>query len=105
MKIKNALSGSTLGILHYLHKRKVVIIIGAVIMTLGFFGALAVGNIVINDAENNRLTPQGYPQTQFLGISAFSYEYGLVFTGIVGFFIFFGGLVGMDSKKEKKLKK
>ena len=70
-------------------------------MTVGFFGAIAVGSIVINDAANNRLTPQGYPETQFLGISAFSYEYGLVFTTILGVFILSGGLV-MDSKKKNQ---
>ena len=70
-------------------------------MTIGFFGAVAVGSLVINDVVNNSLTPQGYPETQFLGISAFSYEYGLVFTSILGLFVLFGGLF-MDSKKEKK---
>ena len=67
-------------------------------MTLGFFGAIAVGSIVINDGANNKITSQGYPETQFFGISAYSYEYGLVFTTILGVFVFFGGLL-MDSKK------
>ena len=70
-------------------------------MTVGSFGAIAVGSIVINDVVNNSLTPQGYPETQFLGISAFSYEYGIVFTSILGLFVFFGRLF-MDSKKKKK---
>ena len=48
-------------------------------MTLGFFGAISVESIVIYDAVNNKLTPQGYPESQFLGISAYSYEYGLAF--------------------------
>ena len=65
-------------------------------MTIGFFGAISVGSIVINDAANNKLTPQGYPETQFLGISAYSYEYGLALTAVLGMFIFFGGLF-MDS--------
>ena len=34
----------------------IIIIIGAVIMTLGFFGAIAVGSIVINDGVNYKLT-------------------------------------------------
>ena len=66
-----------------------------------FFGAIIVGSIVINDTVNNKLTPQGYPETQFLGISAYSNEYGLAFTTILGVFIFFGGLF-MDSKKKKQ---
>jgi hypothetical protein len=102
MKTKNAINASSLGFLHYIKQRRVIIIIGAVLMTIGFFGAIAVGSIVINEAVNNKLTPQGYPETQFLGISAFSYEYGLVFTSILGLFVFFGGLF-MDSKKEKSI--
>ena len=101
MKTKNALNASSIGILHYITQRRVIIIIGAVLMTIGFFGAIYVGSIVINDAVNNKLTPQGYPQTQFLGISAFSYEYGFVFTSILGLFVFFGGIF-MDSKKKEK---
>jgi hypothetical protein len=100
MKAKNTSTALTLSSLHYLRQRRVIIIIGAVLMTIGFFGAIIVGSIVINDAVNNKLTPQGYPETQFLGISAFSYEYGLVFTAILGMFVFFGGIF-MDSKKER----
>ncbi len=102
MKAKNALNASSLGILHYIKLRRVIIIIGAVLMTIGFFGAIAVGSMVINDVVNNKLTPLGYPETQFLGISAFSYEYGLVFTSILGLFVFFGGLL-MDSEKKKSV--
>ena len=40
------------------------------------------------------------PKTEFLGISAFSYEYASVFTAILGTFILTGGLFGMDSKKK-----
>lgn len=98
----NALSSHSS--LHYLRQRRTIIIIGAVLMTFGFFGAIAVGSIVINDTVNNKLTTQGYPETQFLGISAYSYEYGLAFTTILGMFIFFGGLF-MDSKKKNQLTK
>jgi hypothetical protein len=102
MKAKNVLNASSLGILHYIKQRRVIIIIGAILMTVGCFGAIAVGSMVINDVVNNKLTPQGYPDTQFLGISAFSYEYGLVFTSILGVFVFFGGLF-MDSKKNESI--
>jgi hypothetical protein len=102
MKAKNVLNASSLGILHYIKQRRVIIIIGAILMTVGSFGAIAVGSMVINDVVNNKLTPQGYPDTQFLGISAFSYEYGLVFTSILGVFVFFGGLF-MDSKKNESV--
>ena len=101
MKTKNALNVSALGSLHYIRQRRVIIIIGDVLMTVGFFGVIYVGSIIINDVVNNRLTTQGFPETQFLGISAFSYEYALVFTSILGLFVFFGGIF-MDSKKKEK---
>ena len=87
IKAKNTSTAFTLFSLHYLRQRRIIIIIGAILMTIGFFGAIAVGSIVINDAVNNKLTPQGYPETQFLGISAFSYEYGSVFTAVLGMFV------------------
>ena len=103
---KNVLNASTLSILYYIKQRKVIIIIGAVLLTIGTIAAVTIGHIVINDSVDNNLTPQGYPATEFLGISAFSYEYGSVFTAILGLFILSGGIIGMDSKKEgKKLTK
>jgi hypothetical protein len=105
MKLKNASTASTLSILHYIKQRRVVIIIGAVLLTIGFFGAITIGSIVINDSANNNLTPQGYPETAFLGISSFSWEYASVFTAILGVCIMFGGLVGMESKKKKDITK
>ena len=45
------------------------------------------------------MTQKGYPKTEFLGISAYSYEYGSVFTTILGLFVFFGGIF-MDSKRK-----
>jgi hypothetical protein len=101
MNLKNTSNALSVSSLHYLRQKKFIIIIGAVLMTLGFFGAITVGSIVINDVVNNKLTSQGYPESQFLGISAYSYEYGLAFTTILGVFIFFGGLF-MESKKKLK---
>ena len=96
MKIKNNLTA-----LHYSKQRKIVIIIGAVLLILGFIAAVKIGTIVINDTVSNNLTPQGYPKTEFLGISAFSYEYASVFTAVLGMFVLIGGLFGMDSKSKE----
>ena len=104
MKAKNTLNASVT-IFHYLRQRKIVIIIGAIIFAIGLIGAMTIGSIVISDSVNNRMTSQGYPATEFLGISAFSYQYASVFTTILGIFVLAGGLVGMDSKKKKKLQK
>jgi hypothetical protein len=87
--------------LHYSKQRKTVIVIGAILLIIGFIGAVTIGTIVINDTANNNLTPQGYPKTEFLGISAFSYEYGSVFTAVLGMFVLIGGLFGMDSKRKE----
>lgn len=103
MKAKNTLNASLI-IFHYLRQRKIIIIIGAVLFIIGLIGAMAIGSIVINDTANNNMTSKGYPATEFLGISAFSYEYGFVFTTILGIFVLSGGLL-MDSKKKKKLQK
>ena len=94
-------SKNTLNVLHDSRQRKTVIIIGAILLILGFIGAVTIGTIVINDTANNNLTPQGYPKTEFLGISAFSYEYGSVFTAVLGMFVLIGGLFGMDSKRKE----
>ena len=102
MKAKNALTASSLSGSYYLKQRKVIIIIGAVLLVVGFFAAITIGTIVINDVANNKMTPQGYPETQFLGISAFSYEYASVFTAILGVFVLSGGIL-MDSKKKKNV--
>jgi hypothetical protein len=96
LKFKNNITA-----LHYSKRKKTVIIIGAVLLIIGFIGAVAIGTIVINDTANNNLTTQGYPKTEFLGISAFSYEYGSVFTAVLGMFVLIGGLFGMDSKRKE----
>ena len=101
-KLKNTSSALSLSGLHYLRQRKVVIIIGAIIFAAGFFAAITFGTIVINETANNKLTPQGYPETQIFGISVYSFEYGSAFTAVLGMFILFGGLIGMDSKKNKQ---
>ena len=94
-------SKNTLNVLHSSKQRKAVIITGAILLIVGFIGAVTIGTMVINDTANNNLTPQGYPKTEFLGISAFSYEYGSVFTAVLGMFVLIGGLFGMDSKKKE----
>ena len=96
MKSKNTLTA-----LHYSKQRKIVIIIGAALLIRGFIAAVKIGTMVINDTVNNNLTPQGYPITEFLGISAFSYEYASVFTAVLGMFVLIGGLFGMDSKSKE----
>ena len=99
MKAKNTSTAFTLTGLHYLKQRRIIIIIGAILLAGGFFAAITIGTIVINDTVNNNMTQKGYPKTEFLGISAYSYEYGSVFTTILGLFVFFGGIF-MDSKRK-----
>ncbi|MGE3859509.1 MAG: hypothetical protein AB7F53_05930 [Nitrososphaeraceae archaeon] len=44
MSIKNTSNVLSMSSLHYLRQRRIIIIIGAVLMTVGFFGAVAVGS-------------------------------------------------------------
>jgi hypothetical protein len=60
---------------HFLHQRSVVIKIGAIIFAAGFFAAITFGTIVINETADNKLTPAGFPETEILGISVYSFEY------------------------------
>ena len=99
MKVKNASNASTSTILHHSKQRRIIITIGAILLVIGFFGAVFIGSIVVNEAANNKLTPQKYPETAFLGISVFSWEYASVLT-ILGVFVLSGGLL-MDSKKKR----
>jgi uncharacterized membrane protein len=47
------------------------------------------GSIVIQDTVNNNLTPNGYPNTQILGISVYSFEYISLFIILFGVFLFY----------------
>lgn len=94
----------TLFFLHYGKQRRNVIIIGGVILAIGLIGMIATGSIVIQDTANNNLTSQGYPATQVLGISVYSFEYASVFLIIFGIFLFSRGLIAMDSIEKTKTK-
>ncbi|MFB5601117.1 MAG: hypothetical protein ACE5SW_12930 [Nitrososphaeraceae archaeon] len=99
MKSKKLSKDFNFNIPHYFHKGKVIIILGGILLLIGFIGAISMGSIVINEAVNYKLTSEGYPETEFLGISAYSYQYGSVFIDILGLFVLTAGLIGMDSKK------
>lgn len=94
----------TLSFLHHGKKRRNVIIIGGAILAIGFIGMIATGHLVIQDTVNNNLTPNGYPKTQILGISVYSFEYASLFLTVFGVFLFTGGVVAMDSKKKEEQK-
>ena len=101
---KNILTAMTLFFSHHGKKRRNVIIIGGAILAIGFIGMIATGSVVIQDTVNNNLTPNGYPKTQVLGISVYSFEYASLFLTVLGVFLFTGGVVAMDSKKKKEQK-
>ena len=50
MKAKNVLNASTFSIFYYIKQRKIVIIIGAVLFTIGNIVAIIIGHLVINDS-------------------------------------------------------
>jgi predicted permease len=95
----------TMFFFHHGKKRRNVIIIGGAILAIGFIGMITMGHLVIKDTVNNNLTPNGYPKTQILGISVYSFEYASLFLTVFGVFLFTGGLIAMDSKKKQKQNK
>jgi predicted permease len=99
---KNIFSGIGFFLLHHGKRRRNIIIIGGSLLAIGFIGMITTGSLVIQDTANNNLTPQGYPKTAIMGISIYSFEYAFLFITILGFFLFAGGMVGMDSKKKLK---
>ena len=99
---KSIYSGIVFSLLHHGKNRKGIIIFGGSLLAIGFIGMLTTGSIVIQDTVNNNLTPKGYPKTEVLGISVYSFEYAFLFITIFGVFLFTGGMVGMDSKKKQK---
>ncbi len=65
MKVTKASTALTLTSLHYLKQRIVIIIIGAILSTVGFFAAITIGTIVISDIANSKVTPQDILQHSF----------------------------------------
>ncbi len=104
MVSKNIFSGISLFLLHSGKQRRNIIILGGSLLAIGFIGMVITGSIVIQDTANNNLTPKGYPKTEFLGISVYSYEYASLFITILGVFVFAGGMIGMDSKQKQNQK-
>ena len=102
MVSKNIFSSNIFFILHHGKERRNIIILGGLILAIGFIRMIITGSIVIQDTANNNLTPNGYPKTAILDISVYSFGYAFLFITIFGVFLFSGGVVAMDSKKKQK---
>ena len=64
---------------------------------MGFIGTIITAFIVIQDIVTNNLTSEGYPKTEIIGVSVYSFENITLFITIFGFFLLTGDLVAMDS--------
>ena len=104
MGSKSLFSAISLFFLHSGKQRRNIRIIGGCLLVIGILGMITTGSIVIQDTANNNLTPKGYPKTEILGISIYSFEYASVFITILGVFVFAGGMIGMDSQQKEKHK-
>ena len=102
MVSKNIFTPITLFLLHHGKQRRNIRILGGSLLAIGIIGMITTGSIVIQDTVNNNLTPKGYPKTEVLGISVYSFEYASLFITIFGVFLFTGGMIRMESKKKQK---
>ena len=59
----DALIDMMLFFLYYGKQRRIMIIIGGVILAIGLIGMITTRSIVIQDTANNNLTSKGYPLT------------------------------------------
>ena len=102
MVSKNIFSAVMFFILHHGKERRNIIILGGLILAIGFIGMIITGSIVIQDTVNNNLTPNGYPKTAILGLSVYSFEYVFLFITIFG--VFYSQEDGCNGFKEKTKK-
>ena len=74
MGSKNIFSAISLFFLYSGKQRRNIRIIGGCLLAIGIIGMITTGSIVIQDTAKNNLTPKGYPKTEILGISIYSFE-------------------------------
>ncbi len=88
------------------HEKKVLIIIGAIILAIGFIGAIPFGSIVINEAAQQELDPTTQrPEPIFFGIISPLYaEMTFMTIGVVGFSLLVLGVAMHQEEESKQLR-
>jgi hypothetical protein len=104
MSVFNAIM---LSILYYGKKSNVIMIAGAILLTLSMAGVIYAGSLAIKDAsEGNLVGPNSLPKTTIGPLSAYHVEYGSVFILIIGFALLTWGYIGVRERKlaQRKLR-
>ena len=88
----------------YTMKKRLLIIIGAIMLAIGFIGAIPFGSIVINEAEQQELDPTTQrPEPIFFGIISPLYaEIVFMTIGVVGFsLLVLGGAMHQEDESKE----
>jgi hypothetical protein len=88
----------------YTMKKRLLIIIGAIMLAIGFIGAIPFGSIVINEAAQQELDPTTQrPEPIFFGIISPLYAEMVFMTiGVVGFsLLVLGGAMHQEDESKQ----
>lgn len=88
----------------YTMKERILIISGAILLAIGFIGAIPFGSIVINEAAQQELNPTTQrPEPIFFGIISPLYaEMTFMGIGVVGFsLLVLGGAMHQDGESKQ----
>ena len=88
----------------YTMKKRLLIISGAIMLAIGFMGAIPFGSIVINDAEQQELNPTTQrPEPIFFGlISPLYAEMVFITIGVIGFsLLVLGGAMHQEDESKQ----
>jgi mannose/fructose/N-acetylgalactosamine-specific phosphotransferase system component IIC len=90
----------------YTMKRRFLIIGGAILLAIGFIGAIPFGSIVINEAAQQELDPTTQrPEPIFFGIISPLYaEMTFMAIGVVGFSLLVLGVAMHQEEESKQLR-
>jgi mannose/fructose/N-acetylgalactosamine-specific phosphotransferase system component IIC len=90
----------------YTMKRRFLIIGGAILLAIGFMGAIPFGSIVINEAAQQELDPTTQrPEPIFFGlISPLYAEMTFMAIGVVGFSLLVLGVAMHQEEESKQLR-
>ena len=90
----------------YTMKRRFLIIGGAILLAIGFIGAIPFGSIVINEAAQQELDPTTQrPEPIFFGlISPLYAEMVFITIGVVGFSLLVLGVAMHQEEESKQLR-
>ena len=91
----------------YTMKKRILIISGAIMLAIGFIGAIPFGSIVINEAAQQELDPTTQrPEPMFFGIISPLYaEMVFMSIGVVGFSLLVLGCAMHQEDESKQLRR